>query len=357
MSPRRVYTWPTRLLADWKIRHHRQLRTIGLYLGDLAKLPSRDAVDVLVVSAFSDDYMPTPSSLIGALYENGISVADLARDKQKDMREEFSCWISKPVPKAKGFKRILCIESGWRGSPPEITNDIFRALAPCSVSEIRNGSVAMPLLGAGDQGYSSEEMMRSILQAAVFWLRRGMSLGQLKIVVHSEEAAGPARNAFLEAKQADQTRQDSTRKMGLTRATKPNKAYDVFLSYAHKDLSAAKAVVKAINARDPGARVFFDREELAAGESWVLNIADSLDASRRVAPLYTPNYWKSPYCRDEFAAAYIRQRDTGRTILFPLYFRSADIPSLFRTVQFTDCREGDAKKLANACRALCKTLN
>ena len=349
-----------RLLADWKIRHHDQERTIELYWGDLSMLSPQHAVDVLVVSAFPNDYMPTPTSLIGALYRNGISVARLALTKQKDMREEFSCWMSEPVPGASGFKRILCIESGWHGSPPEITDDIFRALAPCSISEFPNGSVAMPLIGAGDQGYPPDLIMKSILHAAVFWFRRGLNLRVIKIVAYSDKVAAVAQKAFLEAKQADSVQQltQPGEFRGLTAPVGgPDESFDVFLSYAHEDLAAAQAVVKLIEAQAPRARIFFDRQDLAPGASWLLNIAESLDASRWVAPLYTPNYWKSKYCKDEFAAAFIRQNDAGRQILYPLYYRRAEIPSLFLTVQFADCQEGDDSKLAVACKMLCSRLS
>ena len=355
-----AYTDFMRRLAEWTITHRNEERRIELYWGDLSMLPPQHAVDILVVSAFPGDYMPTPTSLIGALYRNGISVGRLALTKQKDMREEFSCWMSEPVVGASGFKRILCIESGWRGSPPEITDDIFRALAPCSISEFPNGSVAMPLIGAGDQGYPVDEIMKSILRAAVFWFNRGLNLRLLKIVAYSEDTAALAQKAFLEAKQSGSLPLDRPVQR-FAGAPAPvggqTDSFDVFLSYAHEDAAAAKAVVKLIESYSPGVRVFFDREVLAPGASWVLKIADSLDASRFVTPLYSPTYWKKKYCKDEFAAAYLRQNDTGRSILFPLYFQTTDIPSLFRTIQFTDCREADESKLAGACRELCKALN
>jgi hypothetical protein len=345
------------LLADWKIEHRGSERSIELYWGNLSSLPPEHAVDVLVVSAFPNDYMPTPSSLIGALYRNGISVARLAYAKQRDMRQEFSCWISEPLVNVKSFRRILCIESGWRGTPPEITDDIFRALPPCSIEEFPNGTVAMPLIGAGDQRYPAGAMMKSILRAAVSWFRRGMNLRVLKIVAYSEQDALAAKKAFLEAKQEDSL---ELRKPRLSNtifgAMTQSASCEVFLSYSHKDSETALSIVNLIHEAAPKARVFFDRQTLTPGESWLMKIAESLDAARVVATLYTPDYWESRYCQDEFEAAFIRQTDSGQPILFPIYYRSAKIHSLFQTIGYADCREGDAARLKDACRLLCNSL-
>ena len=59
--------------------HGAKPRQIELLQGDLTELGAGEGFDLLVVSAFPDDYLPTPTSLIGALHRKGLSVAaDLA---------------------------------------------------------------------------------------------------------------------------------------------------------------------------------------------------------------------------------------------------------------------------------------
>jgi hypothetical protein len=345
-----------RLLTSWSIAHSGGERTIELLQGDLSCLPAEHAVDILVVSAFAGDYLPTPSSLIGGLDRTGISVAALAKRKAVDMREQFSCWLSQPIEKQFSFRRLLCIESGWRGSPPEITDDLFRALAPYLLTDCPNASVAMPIIGAGDQGWPAGDMIESILRAAVSWIQRGLPLRLLKIVAYSQATSDLAYSRFVSIRETHEVSDDrgSDGKGGGKRETRSS--YDVFLSYCHEDESTANLVKTKVELLQPGVRIFFDRTALKTGASWLMQIAESLDSAHRVVALYTPHYWSSPSCKDEFAAALARQNDTGEPILFPMYVLSAKIPYLFRNLQYLDCREGDTAKLAQACSALAQML-
>ncbi len=348
------------LLASWSIKRKETTQLIQLLLGDLTQLPPEQAVDALIVSAFQNDYRPTPSSLIGALSRAGISVAQIAESKQWDMRQDFSCWLSRPVVGTNGFRRLLCIESGWRGTPPEITDDLFRALAPCAMSEFPNGSVAMPIVGAGDQGWPVERMLESILRAAVSWFRRGLSISVLKIVVFSPEIVAAAKKTFLEVQQTESTIEEEKTHPHPNESPGSSgnkKGCDIFFSYSHSDMEAANVVVEALAKHSPGIRVFHDKTILKPGGSWLMEIADSLDNAARVLALYTPDYWSSSYCKDEFTAAWTRQTDTQAPILFPIYFRTASIPYLFRSIQHVDCREGDLARLSDACQALCRSFS
>lgn len=351
-----------RLLAKWDIERDSGTRSIELLQGDLALLPAEQAVDVLVVSAFREDYAPTTGSLIGALARSGVSVAQLAREKYLDQRHELSCWLSRPVLNAP-FKRILCLESGWRGDPPEITDDLFRALAACACSEFPKGTVAMPIIGSGDQQWDTERMLKLVLETAESWMNRGLSVQVLKIVVYSPHEVAACTAVFEAVRSARHPKGpdwgSQTRQVGKTYAIHTTEALlglDIFLSYSHEDTECAHRIYEHLRNGFPKLRIFFDRTSLKPGASWLMDIAESLDSARRIVAIYTPHYWASRYCKDEFTAALTRQIDTGEKLLCPLFFKSAQVPYLFRTVQYFDCREGDSSKIPEACKTLCDGL-
>ncbi|MEL7024160.1 MAG: TIR domain-containing protein [Pseudomonadota bacterium] len=327
-------------LAEWDLSEGDDAHRIELYWGDLSDLPDQHAVDVLVVSAFRNDYIPTPGSLIGALQRNGISVYNLSFAKSYDLRDEFSCWLSQPVG-VRAFKRILCIESGWRGAPPEVADDLFRALAPTSLTNIPTQSVAMPLIGAGDQGYDDAQMLEAIVMAAVGWFRRGISIEVLKIVAYDSESAKKAKSRFLKLKGA-----------GIPDAREQNE-WDVFLSYSSSDSTAADRIQTELVRQSSEIRVFRDRQSLQKGASWLMQVAYALDSCHTVLALYTPEYWSSMVCKDELSAAYVRQTRANRQVLFPVFYRHTDIPSFFQALHYVDCREADHRKLSAACKTIC----
>jgi hypothetical protein len=56
-------------------------KRVELYQGDLTSLRPNEGFDLLVISAFPNDYAPTVTSVIGALHAKGLSVASLAGSK------------------------------------------------------------------------------------------------------------------------------------------------------------------------------------------------------------------------------------------------------------------------------------
>jgi hypothetical protein len=330
-----------------------QPKRIELYRGDLADIPKPDAFDLLVVSAFPDDYTPTARSLIGALARKGLSVASLAANKEVDLRTAYGSWLSEAftaVEPGMRFHRILCFEPLTRGAPPEVVGDIFRALTPILAERPEIRSIALPVVASGDQGYGMAEMLSPLLDAALHWLEHGLPLERIKVVVQTSEDTNLARDVFARAKgdYADPAPPDAP---GRT-------DYDVFISYSRANTDECDAFERALVDARQGIRIFLDRNDLAVGSAWQQKIFESLDRCRKVVALLSPQYAVSKVCQEEFNIAWYRARETDSEILFPIYLYDADeLPSYMKYRGFVDCREGDRSKLAGASASLLTALD
>ena len=219
-------------------------KRIELYQGDLTSLDPDQGFDLLIVSAFPDDYVPTSTSLIGALHRKGVSVAKLAANKEIDLRSNFSCWLShefKPSHRDLRFSRILCFEPLFRGDPPAVVGDIFRALTPILAEREKTRTVAMPIVAAGDQGYSVAQMLEPLLDAAIHWMEQGLPLGVLKIVAYGDQQADEARETF--------ENKATTYAASVPPSSEAAADFDVFISYAHEDTAETQMFAEALSRR------------------------------------------------------------------------------------------------------------
>jgi hypothetical protein len=333
------------LIDTIAVRHQGNERFVMLFVGDLASLPEREAVDLLIVSAFPDDYIPTRTSLIGALAHVGVSVADLAQDKEVDLRRFSSCWLSRPIGRpGVHFHRLLCFEPWHRGKAPEVVGDIFRSIVPFTTGSPPISQVAMPLLASGDQGESPEVMLEALTDTSVHWLSVGLPLDRIKIVIRDSDNSQSLLETFARVKQrhADVP----------SEAPQPSFRFDLFVSYSHKNKAEVDDLVKELHGRGPALRIFVDRMELRAGAAWQQHIFDSLDQSRKVICAFSPDYLASKVCKEEFNIALFRHREASDGVLLPLYLYTAELPTYMKLVQYEDVREGDRTKIAESAERL-----
>jgi TIR domain len=317
------------------------VRTIDLCKGDLTRLGPDEAIDILVVSAFPNDYLPTSGSLIGALGSRGVWVVDLATRKAVDLRTTCSCWLSEPIlPKLPGieFKRILCFEPGFRGDPPQVVGDIFRSLVPFIGSNLMGTTVAMPLVACGDQGVPVAKMIRPLLEAAINWMKLGLPLERLKVVVYSSHDAAQAAAEFARMKSQHGA-------PPVAPVANPEPKFDVFLSYATKDWETVSVIAEELKAKDDRVKVFLDRVSIDVGSAWQQKLYEALDDCRKVIAVLSPAYLESKWCLEEFNIALCRQRDTGESIIHPFLLYKCKTPYYIKMIQHEDCTEGDVTRL------------
>jgi hypothetical protein len=320
--------------------------SIELYHGNLTDLPYNECVDVLVISAFPNDYTPTPRSLIGSLDKNGISVKALARDKLEDKRASSYCWISRPlemeIPERR-FRQIMCYEPPYAVHPAEAVGNVFRCLASYSTSDTSIATVAMPLLSTGVAAVPIADMIEPLVDAAKHWMKNGLPIKRLMLVEHSETKAYEMKGAFSLLKkwyEKDASGHDTTTD------------YDIFISYCQKNSTEADLVHHELLQQKSHLKIFMDRMELEPGMAWQQKIFNSLVRCRKIMTLYSPAYLSSNACQEEFNIAqllHLKKKD----VLFPVYLFNADpLPQYMTFWHYMDCREADVMKLKEACEKL-----
>lgn len=334
------------LLDTITVEEAGRTRQVQLLLGDLVALPPDQAVDVLVVSAFPNDYSEVPGTLIGDLDRAGVSVRALAKDKAIDLRDFSACWLSRPVARPDlHLKRILCFEPLRRGRPPEVVGDLFRSIIPLAGGDPPIRTIAMPLLAAGDMGESPLVMLEALADASVQWLSHGLDLDCIKIVALPKWADRPElRTTFSKVKAA------------WTPPSPPAFEFDAFISYCHADKHDVDRFIAAVRTHRPDARLFVDTLELDPGAAWQQHIFESLDRSEKVISLLTPAYVASQACQEEFNIAMILQKEKADRILLPVYLRTAVLPTYMKLFQWQDAREADPELLAAAAARLAAEL-
>jgi hypothetical protein len=206
-------------------------------------------------------------------------------------------------------------------------------------------SIAMPLIGSGDQRKEPAAILAAILNSAVDWMDRGLPLEILKIVVKDGNPTADLIATF-----------DQFAARGRLNAKVPIAKFDVFISYSHSDQGIARTALGSLKKSNPNLLVFIDEAGLREGSQWLLSLARSVDASSRVMTLYSKEYWSSTYCQLEFQAAFVRQMKIKKPVLFPVFLSNAKIPTMFQLIQYNDCRVNDREKLAAACDRLANEL-
>jgi len=206
----------------------------------------------------------------------------------------------------------------------------------------------MPLLASGDQGESPEVMLEALTDASVHWLSAGLPLERIKIVIRDSGDSQSLRETFARVKRRHAD--------ALLGEQHPSFRFDLFVSYSHKNKVEVDDLVTELRSRRPGLSVFVDRLELHPGSAWQQHISESLDQSRKVICVFSPDYLISKVCKEEFNIALFRNREAADGVLLPFYLYSAELPTYMKLVHYEDVREGDRVKIAQSAERLLKHL-
>ncbi|PIK53916.1 hypothetical protein BSL78_09138 [Apostichopus japonicus] len=262
--------------------------SIEYYLGDICCLKPENKVDVLLVSAFRENYDPIKGTLIGALrYQLKLNVAEYALNKAEDLREYYSCWVSHLLPEHLPFKRLLCFEPKRLRTvhPKEVVGDVFRCLVPILQDEV--GTVITPILSTGKVGFRETDLMQSMVEAAVNWMKAGLPLKQLKIVQYAVfteegEVAQSQRRDYEGIRKLFGELKERYDMQYLMPKETPIE-YDIYLSCCKEDRDVSKALLDSLKQAKPDIRVVVGSDQkMMKDESWQEEMYETMMKSARV---------------------------------------------------------------------------
>jgi hypothetical protein len=339
-----------KLLDSLTIPRGIDTRSIEIWLGDLTEMEPAEAVDILVVATSPGSYMPVPGTLIGTLDRKGVSLERLSKNKQKDLRDSCSCWLSEKIPvKEPGihFDQVLCFEPFLLGSPTQVVGDIFRSLIPFVAGNTHPVQVAMPLVSTGNTAAVVADMTEALFTAAVRWLENGLPLKRLKIVEKSPTKAAEIKGAFAILKKQYQ-------RAPHRRLKHPK--YDIFLSCSHVNLDEAGILIAELKYLKPEIKIFVERNELDPEVAWQAKLYRTIADARKVMAVYSPHYIVSKICQEEYNLARMLDCQSGETILFPILLSPTQLMPHMAKWPYVDCVAADREKMKAACLRLVQEL-
>lgn len=375
------------LLSQIQIQQPANTAVIQLLQGDLSNIPTEHATDILVMSAFPGNYVALPGSLIKALKDRGLNMAELAVDKEVDLTKQLDCWLSKPLSAVDqqkfNFQCILCFEPGDKiKEPAEVVGDIFRCINSFAFDEDKN-ELAMPIIATGYQKISMGKILPALLDAATFWLENGLPIKSIKLVTYRDEQAqealplfetfknnllakgdpkkvneiipspqAPAPAPLPRAAQQTTAREELPDKPEIAAAPPAEKkGYDYFLSYAHVHNTDVQYFVDKLKDKDKNLSIFYDKDSIPPGGLWIQQISAAIQQAEKVLIFLSPDYDKSPVCWDEFQCAKLMEYNRKKSIIQTVYlygYTETEMPLIMGIYSYVDCREGSQEKI-NSC--------
>lgn len=232
-------------------------KSVAVYQQDIRDLD--EPLEVMTISAFYRNYVPSRNTLLGALNEKGISVAELAEDPKIDLRSVCNIWLSRKLSGAGlPINRIGCMElspyvytrDAWSQVQQQILNSIsayFHMLDIASLSGLNVSRIGMPVPGGGNQHVDSAFTAIPMLNECFAFLKRNPHARKISIITRDENQAQDFAQVLEQSYAAHSEQMDQTDRLEESRQRAM-----AFISYSSKDKNVADNLCSKLEAAGIG---------------------------------------------------------------------------------------------------------
>lgn len=255
------------------------MKSVEVYCADVCAFDQ--PIDILTTSAFQGSYIPTPGTVFRALDQHGISVQKLAEDPMIDLRRSCHIWLSRAVEGADcQIRRIGCVEligeaeygmevTSVEGAMLDSIRAYFAMLDMAAIYEVPMQTVAMPLLGGGDQNIAAHLMLVPLIRECVAFLKRNRSVRRICFIEKNLHKAVAIRDYVRRSYQLMQA--------GAPGTVAPREARKrAFISYSTPDLQVVRSLCRKLE--EKGLSVWYSGRD--SKDDYAGAIVEALDESQ-----------------------------------------------------------------------------
>lgn len=283
-------------------------KAISVYFCDILNFD--EPIDILTTSARKNSYAPTPRSLFGSLHSVGISAMQLAEYPEIDLRALCNVWLSLEIHGSRtGIKRIGCIEMthktvDWRTvaiDEQAMLNSMksyFQMLDIAATYGIPMETIALPLLGTGDQHISANLTMIPILNECVSFLKRNPAVKRICFIERTAEKALLITQTLQNSYVLNQTNPPAT-------PTQRKEAY-AFISYSSPDKNIADNLCAKLERQ--GVKVWYAPRDVNG--AYAAAIAAAISQATHFIVILSQNSMHSEHVLNEIDLAFQRLPDS-----------------------------------------------
>ncbi len=282
-------------------------KSISVYASDV--LSFDESIDILTTSAFQRSYYPTPNTLFHALHRADISVEELAKAPEFDLRTQCDIWLSKPLTENR-IGRIGCIEMRYQAYDADGYMELrvdenemlksfkayFQMLDLAATCGVKMDTVAVPVLGSGDQGIAVELILIPLLTECVQFLKRNGAVKRILFIERDQAKAFQVAQTLLRSYSIHNERTLPAVKPQAQRRAK------AFISYSSIDKNVADNLCAKLEAK--GVQVWYAPRNVHG--DYASAIVDGITGAEHFIVILSKNSMVSEHVLNEIDLAFKR---------------------------------------------------
>ncbi len=293
------------------------IKTVEVYTGDIRNFDEH--IDIFTASAFYRSYHPSPRTVYEALVDIGINAEELARRPVIDMRDLCNVWLSDVTPVSGRMTRIGCVEmspltrnrSEWRERQTDLLNTLhayFQMLDIAATAGIPMKTIALPLLGSGNQKIDIGFILTPLLNECISFLKRNSAVSRICFIERSPGKAFQIASAVKDSYAV-------YREKHVIKAEKQEAAVSgnekVFISYASEDQKVVETLSSMIEKK--GFSCWYAGRSIIQG-SYAKAIVKGISEASYFIVMISKNSLQSQHVLNEIDLAFNEKRHKMRIL-------------------------------------------